>query len=122
MDISGKNLSAILDFKQLNAMCQPVKRHLGYPIVKQIQSSIETILKHSNQLAERQMAEVITKAQVEMKAHMTYELQRLQALKEINPAIRTEEITFIQDKIAQNEHYMKHATLKLQAIRVVVNK
>jgi ATP-dependent helicase HepA len=122
MDVNGKNLSKILDFNQLNGLCQPVKRHLGYPIIRQIQEPIESILKHSNQLAEQQMTESISQAQVEMKTHMLYELQRLQALQEINPAIRTEEITFIQDQITQNEHYMTNATLKLQAIRVVVNK
>jgi ATP-dependent helicase HepA len=122
MDVTGKNLSKILDFNQLNSMCQPVKRHLGYPIVKQIHSTIETILEKSNTLAEQQMAEVIHKAQSEMLSLMNYELQRLQGLQKINPAIRDEEIHYLEEQIKQNEHYMKHAALKVQAIRVVVNK
>lgn len=122
MDVTGKNLSRILDFNQLNSMCQSVKRHLGYPIIKQIRSSIESILEKSNQLAEQQMMETISASQIAMQTHMNYELNRLQALQQINPAIRDEEIDFIQEQITQNEHYMSHATLKLQAIRVVINK
>lgn len=122
MDITGKNLSKILDFNQLNSMCQAVKRHLGYPIIKQISSSIETILANSNKLAEQQMAELIGHAQAEMHRQMAYELERLQALQKHNPAIRDEEINFINEQRTQNMHYMQHAGLKLQAIRVVINK
>ncbi len=122
MDINGKNLSKILDFNQLNTMCQPVKRHLGYPIIKQIDSSIEAILQKSNVVAEEQRAELLSKSQETMQNNMTYELHRLQALQKINPAVRDEEIQFVQEQIIQNKHYMDHATLKLQAIRVVINK
>lgn len=122
MDISGKNLSKILDFNQLNSMCQPVKRHLGYPIVKQIHSTIETILQKTTRLAEQQMAETIETSQEAMYEHMSYELQRLQALQKINPSVRDEELHFIEEQMKQNQHYMDNAALKLQAIRVVVNK
>ena len=122
MDISGKNLSKVLDFNQLNAMSQPVKRHLGYPIIKQISSTIETILQSTTLLAEQQMTETIKNSQELMQNNLNYELQRLQALQKINPAVRAEEIDFIQEQMQQNKHYMDNATLKLQAIRVVVNK
>ncbi len=122
MDISGKNLSTILDFNQLNALCQSVKRHLGYSIVKQIRATIESILHKSTLLAEQQMKETIKIAQETMQTHMNYELQRLQALQKINPAVRNEEIIFIQEQIKQNNYYIDNATLELQAIRVIVNK
>jgi ATP-dependent helicase HepA len=99
-----------------------VKRHLGYPIIKQIHASVELILNKSQQLAAQQMVETITKSQDEMHVLMNYELNRLQALQQINPAIRNEEVTFIQEQISQSDHYMSNATLKLQAIRVIVNK
>ena len=122
MDVSGKNLAKILDYNQLNTMCQPVKQHLAYPIIKEIRQSIETILEQSNRLAEQQMASTIQSAAEEMSSSMNYELQRLQALQKINPMIRDEEVLFLQKQISENEHYMSHATLKLQSLRVVVNK
>lgn len=122
MDISGKNLSNILNFNQLNSMCQPLKRHLGYPVIKQIHSSIETILNYSNQAAAQQMSDTVSTAQLEMNSNMTYELQRLQSLQKINPAIRDEEIDFIEHQMKEMAHYMSNAELQLQAIRVIVNK
>ena len=68
------------------------------------------------------MTETIKNSQELMQNNLNYELQRLQALQKINPAVRAEEIDFIQEQMQQNKHYMDNATLKLQAIRVVVNK
>lgn len=122
MDVSGKNLSKVLDFNQLNSLCQAVKRHLAYPIVKQLHSSIESILQKSTLLAEEHKVDIVKNAQEQMQSQMGHELQRLQALQKINPAVRDEELVLIQEQMKQNQHYLDNAMLKLQAIRVVVNK
>lgn len=122
MDVSGKNLSKILDYKQLNQLCQPVKRHLGYPIIQQIQSDLETILIQSKKVAEAQLQELIAQATELMKQNITHELSRLEALKRINPSIREDEISHYKNQLVASEEYIGSTTLKLQALRVVVNK
>jgi ATP-dependent helicase HepA len=122
MDVTGKNLSKILGYEQLNEMCEPVKRHLGYPIVKQVRDDLEHILANSNKVAEEQMAEMINLGQTEMKQSIGHEVSRLEALQKINPAIRDEEIAFFKQQIEDSEHFINSATLKLQALRVVINK
>lgn len=122
MDVSGKNLSKILDYKQLNQLCQPVKRHLGYPIIQQIQSDLETILIQSKKFAEAQLQELIAQATELMKQNITHELSRLEALKRINPSIREDEISHYKNQLVASEEYIGSTTLKLQALRVVVNK
>ncbi len=122
MDVSGKNLSKILSYTQLNEMCETVKRHLGYPIVKQVHHDLEKILDQSNQAAEKQMREMIDHAYSEMKKSISHEVSRLEALQKINPTIRDEEIMFFKKQMADSEHFINSATLKLQALRVVINK
>ena len=122
MDMSGKNLAKILDFNRLNQLCQPVKHHLAYPLIKELRSSIEAILAKSNPLAEQQMNEFLIKANEDMHEQIGRELNRLQTLKEVNSSIRAEEISFLADQIKDSEHYINNATLKLQALRVVLNK
>ncbi|MCL9683997.1 RNA polymerase-associated protein RapA [Legionella maioricensis] len=122
MDVSGKNLSKILSYTQLNEMCDTVKRHLGYPIVKQVHHDLEKILGQSNKAAEAQMREIIDSAYSEMKRSISHEVSRLEALQKINPTIRDEEIMFFKKQIVDSEHYINSATLKLQALRVVINK
>lgn len=122
MDLSGKNLSKVLDYNQLNGMCDQVKRHLGYSIIKQITEEIKTILGHSNKVAQEQINELIQQANVQMHESIGYELNRLESLQKINPSIRDEEIEFCKQQIIDSDHFIHNATLKLQAIRVVVNK
>ena len=122
MDVSGKNLSKVLSYTQLNEMCESVKRHLGYPIVKQVHDDLEKILEHSYKAAEVQMREIIDNAHSEMKSSISNEINRLDALQKINPNIRDEEIAFFKQQIVDSEHHINNATLKLQALRVVINK
>ena len=122
MNVSGKNLSKVLSYDQLNEMCDTVKRHLGYPIVKQVSGDLEIILNQSNADAEQQMKATIAQAQIEMQKSIGHEVNRLEALQKINPTIRDEEIAFFKKQIIDSEHYINSAALKLQALRVVINK
>ena len=122
MDVSGKNLSKILSYDQLNEMCEPVKKHLGYPIIKQVRDDLEHILDRSNIVAEEQMKAIIKHGQSEMKITIGHEVSRLEALQKVNPTIRDEEIAFFKKQIVESKHFISSATLKLQAIRVVINK
>lgn len=122
MDVSGKNLSKILDYKQLNQMCEPVKRHLGYPIIQQIQTDLESILAQSKKVAEAQLQEIIEQATIQMKQSVTHEINRLEALKSLNPSIREDEIAYYKKQLLESEGYIHSTALKLQALRVVINK
>lgn len=48
------------------------------------------------------------------------EIQRLEALRRHNPAIREEEITFFRDQLDAAETAISRAELSLEGIRVVV--
>ncbi|WP_133136355.1 RNA polymerase-associated protein RapA [Legionella rowbothamii] len=122
MDVSGKNLSKVLDHTQLNQMCQSVKRHLGYPIITQIHEVVESILAKTKLVAEGQLTEVVEQAKVQMRKSVRYEVERLEALQAINPAIRQDEIDFFKQQLNDSEHYIDSTTLQLQALRVVINK
>lgn len=122
MDVTGKNLSKTVSYAQLNSMSESVKRHLCYPIVKQVHESIEEILENSKKVAQTQMQEVIEQARLKMKSSIEQEISRLEALQKINPAIRDEEITFFKQQIIDSDYSIASATLKLEALRVVINK
>ncbi|KTD11886.1 RNA polymerase-associated protein HepA [Legionella gratiana] len=122
MDVSGKNLSKVLDYNQLNQLCEPVKRHLCYPIIQQVHQDLETILMQSKKVAEIQLQAIIELSVVQMKDSINHEITRLEALKKINSSIRDEEIAYLKNQLVESEQFMHNATLKLQALRVVINK
>jgi ATP-dependent helicase HepA len=122
MDVSGKNLSKILDYNQLSQLCEPVKRYLSPQIIRQIRPDLEVILEHSKTVAEDQLQELKEHANTEMKKSISHEVSRLKALQKINSSIREEEVAYYQRQVVDSEQFILHAALKLQALRVVINK
>ncbi|MFI4919684.1 MAG: RNA polymerase-associated protein RapA [Legionellales bacterium] len=121
MDLSGKNLSKVLGYDQLNNLCKPIKLHLGAAIIKQIRDDVETILAHSNKAAEAQMIDTIECAKIQMVESIKHEINRLEALQKTNPSIRNDEIRYFKNQLVDSEQFIDNATLKLQALRVVIN-
>jgi ATP-dependent helicase HepA len=121
IDLSGKNLSKILNYEQLNMMCKQVQAHISNAIIKQIRTDIETILAQSNKIAETQMFDTIETAKLNMKNTITQEINRLLALQKVNPSIRNDEINHLKQQLIRSEQFIGNATLQLQALRVVIN-
>ncbi|GAM55465.1 RNA polymerase associated protein RapA [Vibrio ishigakensis] len=55
-----------------------------------------------------------------MRNSLNAELERLLALKAVNPNIRDEEVTAIETQIAQLEEYISNAQIQLDSLRVIV--
>ena len=121
IDLSGKNLSKILNYEQLNKMCKQVQAHLGCAIIKEIRTDIETILAQSNKIAETQMLDTIETAKLNMTDNITQETNRLLALQKVNPSIRADEINHLKKQLMESEQFIGSAALQLQALRVVIN-
>jgi ATP-dependent helicase HepA len=47
-------------------------------------------------------------------------LERLQALQQVNPSIRDEELDFLRHRIDECAIHIQHANLQLQALRLVI--
>ena len=121
IDLSGKNLSNVLSYEQLNSMCKQVHAHVGNTIIKQIRTDIETILIQSRKIAEAQMLDTIETAKLKMTDTMTQEINRLVALQKVNLSIRADEINHLKKQLIESEQFIGSAALQLQALRVVIN-
>jgi len=54
-------------------------------------------------------------------SELHHEGERLRALKQVNPAIRENEIEFFERQLAAGDLALKNAGLQLQALRLVIN-
>ncbi|PJE18318.1 RNA polymerase-associated protein RapA [Legionella sp.] len=122
VDLTGKNLSKTLNYEQLNKLCEPLKLHMGQAIIKQVHHEVEKMLVHSCKIAEEQAPEILANAKKLMRETIKPEIQRLQALQQINPSIRKEEILFFKKQLEDCESFIDLSAINLQAIRVVVSK
>ncbi len=120
-DVSGKDLSQVLPHDRLNGMCEKVKRNTAQAIVKQVRGDVEKMLTHSAKVAEQTLPGILSTATDKMVKSLKVEVERLEALKAVNPSIRDEEIEFFKQQIVACAEAINRSTVQLQAIRVVVS-
>lgn len=115
------NLSTLINFKQLNKFHQPVpnkKTALG--IVKHAKQDLTVLIQKCQDEADQQKTDIIDSALSEMQKQQQTELDRLKTLAKVNPNIRAEEISYLEQTIADIESHLRSAQLSLEMIRIIV--
>jgi ATP-dependent helicase HepA len=89
-------------------------------IVKAKQTELKTLLELSGQIADRQVPALVANAKRRSEQVLGRELDRLSALQKINANVRDEEIEFFRDQLKQFDAALKNASLRLDAVRVMI--
>ena len=120
VDARGKDLAALLPHARLNELVQGVKKATALAIIKQVYQEVEAKMSLATAAAAQQLASIVAGAEQKMRLELGEELDRLQALRKVNPSIREEEINFLQHRIAECAVHIQHANLQLQALRLII--
>jgi len=72
------------------------------------------------QQAETKLQSILTDAEKGMCQALGTELDRLTALRVVNPSIRQEEIDHLSYRIQECVIHIQHANLQLQALRLII--
>ncbi|POF60409.1 RNA polymerase-binding ATPase, partial [Vibrio vulnificus] len=98
----------------------PVNRHLASKLVSSVQNDIHRLIEAGDQLVVENVEAIRQQAQQEMQQSLNSELERLQALKAVNPNIRDEEIEAIDAQIKELNGYIAKAQFQLDSLRLIV--
>ncbi|MDN3617776.1 MAG: RNA polymerase-associated protein RapA [Vibrio gallaecicus] len=120
MDARGNDLSAQVEFDSFNRQLSPVNRHLASKLVSSVQADIHSLIEAGEAQVLPKVEEVREQAQQDMLANLNGELERLQALKAVNPNIRDEELEAIETQITQLTGYISKAQVQLDSLRLIV--
>ena len=120
LDGKGNDLSAQVEFESFNRQLSPVNRHMGSKIVASVQSQVHTLIDSGDTHVMAKVDEVKQLAEREMKDKLGGELERLQALKAVNPNIRDEELSAIENQISALTGYISGAQMQLDSLRLIV--
>jgi ATP-dependent helicase HepA len=77
-------------------------------------------MKHATALADARREQVLAEAEERMRRELGDELRRLKTLREVNPSIRAEEIAHLEYLIEECAAHISHASLQMEALRLVV--
>ncbi|SEF71102.1 RNA polymerase-associated protein RapA [Vibrio hangzhouensis] len=120
MDGRGNDLSAQVEFEGFNRQLSPVNRHLASKLVTSVQADVHRLIESGNAAVEDKVGTVREDAHKAMYASLNGELERLQALKAVNPNIRDEEIEAIESQIKELDGYIAKAQVQLDSLRLIV--
>lgn len=121
VDRSGKNLSAVLPHEKLNAICGNVPRTTAPAVIAKVRSDIAAMQDHTARLAAPLLEPLLAAAKIALAESLDTEIERLVALSEVNPAIRSDEIEFFRQQREQGLAAIDQAALQLQGLRLIVN-
>ena len=120
VDENKREHSRLLDAESIQQIVQPVDSDTSLKIVKAKQSEISTLLELAAQIADRQVSELVEAAKQRGDAVLGRELDRLNALQQINANVRDDEIEFFRNQLNHFETALGNAKLRLDAVRVMI--
>ncbi|KAB0304718.1 RNA polymerase-associated protein RapA [Vibrio fortis] len=120
MDGRGNDLSSQVEFEGFNRQLSPVNRHLASKLVNSVQADIHKLIEAGEAQVLPKVEDVREQAQKEMQASLNGELERLQALKAVNPNIRDEELQVIETQIEELTGYIAKSQVQLDSLRLIV--
>ena len=120
VDENKREHSQLLDAESIQQIVQPVDSDTSLKIVKAKQSEISTLLELAAQIADRQVSELVEAAKQRGDAVLGRELDRLNALQQINANVRDDEIEFFRNQLNHFEAALGNAKLRLDAVRVMI--
>ncbi len=120
IDENRREHKHLLEADMIPDILQRVDPDTSLKIVKAKQLEISTLLDLCEQIADRQVPELVTAAKQRSEEVLGRELDRLSALQQINSNVRDDEIEFFRDQLKQFESALGNARLRLDAVRVMI--
>jgi ATP-dependent helicase HepA len=120
VDARGKNLADILGHERLNELCEKVRKSAAVAVIKQVTTEVEDKMQHAGNIASELMQGHLDTAEARMLEQLGAELTRLQQLQKVNPNIRDTEIEHLKYLMQECSVHIRHATLQLQALRLII--
>ena len=120
LDSNGKDLSSVLGIDQVGKLLQKVPRNNAQEVVRQARPLLSSMLQQAEEKTHSKQAELIAAAQTQVSEQLNNELERMEALMQVNPNVRQSEINYVQQRLAASQHYLSQAKLRLDALRVIM--
>ncbi len=122
LDSKGNNLAPNVTFEHLEKQLKPMAKTMASKMVKMVRPNLEQMLKAAENLMALESKQIIAQAKQLADNQLSEELERLTALKAVNPAIRQDEINSLETMRQQSLQHLEQAHWRLDSLRVIVSQ
>ncbi|MDR8522212.1 RNA polymerase-associated protein RapA [Shewanella fidelis] len=120
LDKNGNNLSDNVTYESFNKQLSAVNRHIASKLVNASQAILHPLFAKAEAFANAELNTLTECAREKMTSQLSGELERLKALKAVNPNIRDEELSHLSEQMNELNRYLDSSKLQLDAIRLVL--
>ena len=120
VDEQGRDHHLKLPHKLIQQHQVIVDRKTASKLIQASEPKLRTLLAVSEQLANQQAPAILQEAHQQTRVTLEKEINRLKALRQVNPNVREEEIEFFETQWAALNKVVDAAVMRLEAVRVVV--
>ncbi|TXL16611.1 RNA polymerase-binding ATPase [Methylococcaceae bacterium HT3] len=121
IDQKQQDLTAQFQHNELIEVAEKIETEQISVFISNEHKNINAMIASAEQKAETNMQDIISQAQTEMLKVLAREIKRLDALSQVNRAIKPEEISDLKDKGLISHGYIKDAKLRLDAVRFIIS-
>jgi ATP-dependent helicase HepA len=119
-DLQGNDHGERLPHDLIARTRESVPRDTAIRIIHGYQQPLRDMLTAGEQLAEQHAPGILAAARTHLEHNLASEINRLQALRRVNPNVRDEEITHLERQLADGISALDTASLRLDALRVLI--
>ncbi|MGB0495375.1 MAG: hypothetical protein ACPGJI_03380 [Kangiellaceae bacterium] len=120
MNSKGANLANNVTHEQLSSQCKKLDKNNARLVIKSEEKTIKSILNKAKTFSLKLSEGIKQNSLLNMQKEQKSEIERLQSLKEVNPNVRPEEITYLARQTELLEKYLYETEVQLESVRVIV--
>ncbi len=120
IDERGRQHQESVPDREFNKLAGRIPRATAQELIRHARGQISGLIEHAEKAVVAPQEQIRQQALDAMHAELEAEQQRLQALAEVNPTIRQQEIDFLAQRRAQLADSIQSAELRLDAVRVAI--
>ncbi len=120
LDEHGREISSQLPHEAIPPSSEPINQQTAQQIISIKEEVLRKMIKQAEQFCAQQTPQVLSEAVQSSETLLINEINRLQALSEVNPTIRPEEIHFYQQQRALLQELFEHIQPRLDALRLII--
>lgn len=120
VDSQKRSIGRSLTAEQLDTCTQPLDRQHVRTLVNEQRPLIQVLARLGKQVVDKQLPALIEEKTAAMQAELSAELERLRALRAVNPQVRQEELDYLERQREELTKSFAAATVQLEALRLVL--
>ncbi|MGI9292448.1 MAG: RNA polymerase-associated protein RapA, partial [Pseudomonadales bacterium] len=120
LDEKGKDLASLVSHGAMKALKTRVDKKTAVKIVRARAEQLQDLVRQSEDQAAAQLDAIMQQASARSTHLLNEEIHRLEALRLVNPNVRTGEIEFFQRELQDLTHLIESLRLRLDGLRVIV--